>query len=81
MGAQGYQRLSKTHDFAGETISFRFRFTWASFGFRAKSTEGREKGSADAQKFGEKRFSRKKLFSPRNPLKRLKTAKEMFGKT
>jgi hypothetical protein len=28
---KGYQALSKTHDFAGETISFRFRFTWASF--------------------------------------------------
>jgi hypothetical protein len=29
--AQGYQGLSKTHDFAGEAISFRFRFIWASF--------------------------------------------------
>jgi hypothetical protein len=28
---KGYQALSKTHDFAGETISFRFRFTWACF--------------------------------------------------
>jgi hypothetical protein len=25
-GAQGFQELSKTRDFAGETISFRFRF-------------------------------------------------------
>ena len=29
---QGYQRLSNTHDFAGEMISFRF----GSFSFRAK---------------------------------------------
>jgi hypothetical protein len=27
---KGYQALSKTHDFAGETFSFRFRFIWAS---------------------------------------------------
>jgi hypothetical protein len=44
---QGYQRLSKTHDFAGETISFRFRFTWASFSFRAKSWEAA--GGGDGQ--------------------------------
>ena len=29
--AQRYQRLGKSRDFAGETISFRFRFVWASF--------------------------------------------------
>ena len=31
--AQGYQGVSKTHDFAGETNSFRFRFVWAVFRF------------------------------------------------
>jgi hypothetical protein len=29
--AQGYQGLSKTPDFAGEAISFRFRFVWSVF--------------------------------------------------
>ena len=34
--AQGFQALGKTHDFAGEAISFRFRFVCARLGFRAK---------------------------------------------
>src|SRR5271169_4717492 len=32
-GVQGYQGLSKTHDFADEMISFRFRFVLAIFRF------------------------------------------------
>jgi hypothetical protein len=33
-----------------------------------------------AQKFGKCPYGRKKLFSPANPLKILKTAKEIFAK-
>jgi hypothetical protein len=43
--AQGYQGLSKTHDFAGETISFRFRFTWFRFRF-ARNLAGASAGPA-----------------------------------
>jgi len=78
--AQGYQGVSKTHDFVGETISFGFRFTW----LRLVSREIRE-GSGERVggrlKNLENAILSKKAFLPHNPLKLLKTPKGIFGKT
>ncbi len=42
-GTQGYQRLSKFHDFAGETNSFRFRFVLPFFRFARNGAPGAKK--------------------------------------
>jgi hypothetical protein len=55
--AQGYQRLSKTRDFAGETISFRFRFVWA-----AREISRPETGHLEGLKNLENAPSSKKAF-------------------
>jgi hypothetical protein len=59
--AQRYQGLSRTHDFAGETNSFRPGFVGGSIIWK-------------------KPLPRRKVFSPRNPLKTLNCDKEIFGK-
>jgi len=42
-GTQAYQRLSKSRDFAGETISFRFRFVSPFFRFARNGAPGAKK--------------------------------------
>jgi hypothetical protein len=73
---QRYQALSKTHDFAGEANSFRFR----RFSLRAKPESHFGIGGT-ARRRGRKNLRFKiRPSGSRNPLITLKTANEMFGK-
>jgi hypothetical protein len=47
LGDKGYQPLSKTHDFAGETISFRIASLGLRFWFRAKCRTARRGGAGE----------------------------------
>jgi hypothetical protein len=58
--AQGNQSLSKTHDFAGESFSFRFRFTRASLRF----ARNLEEGSAGAKNLESREKSFFRLATP-----------------
>jgi hypothetical protein len=61
--AQGYQGLSKTHDFVGETISFGFRFTWLRFGFARNPGGLRRAGRGTVEKFGKRDSLEKSFFA------------------
>jgi len=59
-GVQAYQQLSKSHDFAGETISFRFRFVLPFFRFARNAAQDAKKPQW-GKKFG---TSEKSFFFP-----------------
>jgi hypothetical protein len=72
-GNQRYQGLSKSHDFAGEAVSFHLGFVFG-LARNEKPIFGRANSGQNACRFNIRPCG------PRNPLKRLKTANEMFGK-
>ena len=77
---KGYQRLSKAHDFAGETISFRFRLFFVSRERKIPFWDRRVAAVGGVENLEDPPITRNKLFSRPNPLKRNKTTKEMFAK-
>ena len=78
--AQGYQGVRKTRDFADEADSFRFRFVLPYFHFARNLRLSAPEGPLRPSKIWKTPHGPKRLFWPHNPLKRLKTAKEMFAK-
>jgi hypothetical protein len=67
-----------------QNTRFRWRNDFASFSFRRRNRKSDLGGSGrqglGPQKFGKTPESRKKLGSPHNTLKTLKTDKKIFGK-